>query len=322
MHGRIVAALFLVALALPAGAMADAMPPGDYTMHITSGSLRIGALPPSALPGLPPIEVALSDQPVTAPLPFPYTFSVAPAPGLTLTTTLDSGQATIDPLTGTISADVSLHSVLKAVPGPILNVSGTCTYGAVDQPITMHLATAPGGEWQLPGRNFTLTDSTFAIPTPVCDDPTLQSLVVNGAGDTSAGHNLAAMVGTAARPEDAPPPPPPPPDLGGGSSGGPGGGGTQGGTSSPDGSGGGEPGTTSGTQRAPAAATRRCVVPKLRGRTLGAAKRTLKRAGCRTGKVSKRRSRKHAGTVLAQSKRAGRRLARGTRVALVVAIRP
>jgi hypothetical protein len=318
MHGRTVAALILIALALPARAVADTMPPGDYTVHITSGSLRIGALPPTALPDLPPFEVALADQPVTAPLPLPYTFSVAPIPGLTLTTTLDSGQATIDPLTGAITADVSLHTVLKAVPGPILNVSGTCTYGAADQPITMHLATAPGSQWQLPGRNFTVSDSTFAIPTPVCDDPTLQSLVVNGAGDTSAGHNLAAMVGTAARPEDAPPPPPPPPDLGGGSSGGS----TPGGTSGSNGSGGSEPGTTSGTQRAPAAATPRCVVPKLKGRTLAAAKRALKRAGCRAGKVSKRRSRKHAGTVLAQSKRAGRRLARGTRVRLVVAARP
>ena len=321
MHGRTLAALFLVALALPARALADTMPPGDYTVHITSGSLRIGALPPTALPGLPPFEVTLADQPVTAPLALPYTFSVAPVPGLTLTTTLDSGQATIDPLTGAISADVSLHSVLKAVPGPILNVSGTCTYGAVDQPITMHLTTAPGSEWQLPGRNFTVSDSTFAIPAPVCDDPTLQSLVVNGAGDTSAGHNLAAMVGTAARPEDAPPPPPPPPDLGGGSSGGSSGG-TQGGTPGSDGSGSGEPGTTSGTQRTPAAAAKRCVVPKLKGRTLAAAKRALKRAGCRVGKVSKRRSRKHAGTVLAQSKRAGRRLPRGTRVKLVVAARP
>jgi PASTA domain len=211
---------------------------------------------------------------------------------------------------------VTLHSVLKAVPGPFLNVSGTCTYGSAIDPIAMHLATTADSVWKLPGRNFTIYDTAYAIPPPVCDDATLQSLVVNGAGDTSAGHNSAAMVGTAARPEDAPPPP----DLGGGSPSG-------GGSPPPSGSSPSSPPAGNRDQTATPqtntqnAIARRCTVPKLKGRTLAAAKRALRRAGCRVGTVSKRRSSRRRGTVLAQSKAAGRRLPAGARVALTIARR-
>jgi hypothetical protein len=316
------AALAALALVAPSAAAADSMPPGDYTVHVTSGSVRFGALPATPLPGLPPFEVALADQPVTTPLPFPYTFNVSYLGSITLTTTLDSGQATIDPATGAITADIALHTVLKAVPGPFLNVSGTCTYASVAQPITMHLSTTPDSLWKLPDRAFTIYDNRYAIPAPICDDPTLQSLVVNAAGDTSAGHNSVAMVGTAARPEDAPPPPPPPPVAGGGSSGsGTGGGGSP--TAPAPQQSGGDPDTaqTPGAGPGSSIVKRRCVVPHLKGRTLAAAKRLLKRAGCRLGKVSKRKSRKHAGTVLRQAKAPGRTLPRGTRVALAVARR-
>jgi hypothetical protein len=313
-------ALASIAFAIaPSAAAADTMPPGAYTVHVTSGSVRFGALPATPLPGLPPFEVALADQPVTTPLPFPYTFNVSYLGSITLTTTLDSGQATIDPATGAITADIALHTVLKAVPGPFLNVTGTCTYASVAEPITMHLATTPDSVWKLPDRAFTIYDNSYAIPAPICDDPTLQSLVVNAAGDTSAGHNSVAMVGTAARPEDAPPPPPPPPVVSGGSSSG-GSGGNAPPASTPQQSGG-EPESaqTPGATPDTSTSTPRCVVPRLKGRTLALAKRLLKRAGCRLGKVSKRKSRKHAGTVLRQAKKPGRKLPRGTRVALAVA---
>ena len=321
MHGRMLAGLVAASLTLaaPSLATADPMPPGDYTVRLGPGSLKFGELPPVAMSSLPPLEVALADQPVTAPLPVPYTLTIAPIPGITITTTIDQGQATIDPATGAITSDISLHAVLKAVPSAFLNVSGTCTYGAIDNQIPMRLATTPDSVWKLPDRSFTVYDNSYGLPTAVCDDPTLQSLVVNAAGDTSAGHNSAAIAGTAARPEDAPPPEPPAPviDSGSGSGGG--------GTSPPSSPiSGGEPGSDStaaptGGSNDAAATAPRCVVPRLKGRTLTAAKRALKRAGCRLGKVSKRRAHRRRGTVLTQSRAPGRRLPRGTRVAITLA---
>jgi hypothetical protein len=316
-HGRtLVVAAVVIGCLLPTAAQADPMPPGDYTVNVSAGSVKFGSLPPTPIPGLPPFEVTLADQPETVALPFPYTFNVSLLGSLTITTTLDTGQATIDPATGAISADVALHSTLEAIPGPFLNVSGTCTYGSVTEPIVMHLATTPDTVWKLPGRSFMVSDTTYALPPPVCDDATLQALVTNGAGDTSAGRNSAAMVGTAARPEDAPPAPP---DLNGGSSSGGGGNSTPTNDASTNLAGDGGASTLHATTQKSIA--RSCIVPRLRGRTLAAAKRALKRAGCRLGNVSKRRAHRRRGTVLAQSKTPGRKLPRGTRVALTLARR-
>lgn len=326
MHGRMTVALAAVSLALiaPASAAADVMPPGDYTVKVGPGSLKFGELPPVSMSGLPPFQVTIAAQPVTTPLPVPYTVVIVPIPGITITTTIDTGEGTIDPATGVITSDLTFHAVLKAVPSPFLNVTGTCTYGAADNQIPMHLATTPDSVWKLPDRTFTVYDNAWVLPAPVCDDPTLQSLVTNAAGDTSAGHNSAAFVGTAARPEDAPPPEPPPPVLGGGGSSGGGSQPSGGGSTNPGGSN--DPGTgttsTPATEDAqPQAAKRQCAVPHLKGRTLVAAKRALRRAGCRVGKVTRRKSRKRAGTILGQGKRAGKKLARGTRVSLLVAAR-
>jgi hypothetical protein len=46
------------------------------------------------------------------------------------------------------------------------------------------------------------------------------------------------------------------------------------------------------TATPPAAQPRRCKAPRLKGKTLRAAKRALRRAHCRAGKVTRRRSRK------------------------------
>jgi trimeric autotransporter adhesin len=62
-----------------------------------------------------------------------------------------------------------------------------------------------------------------------------------------------------------------------------------------------------------------CVVPKLAGKTLSAARKALGRAHCAVGKITKKESRKRTGTVLASKPRAGTRLASGARVRLVVA---
>lgn len=62
----------------------------------------------------------------------------------------------------------------------------------------------------------------------------------------------------------------------------------------------------------------RCVVPRLGLRTVAAARRALTRARCRLGRVRRARSRVRRGRIIAQSRRAGRRLPVGTRVSVVV----
>lgn len=64
---------------------------------------------------------------------------------------------------------------------------------------------------------------------------------------------------------------------------------------------------------------RRCVVPKLRGKTLRAARAAIRRGSCRMGRVQRRfSSTVKAGRVVAQRPRAGARLAANARVHLVV----
>jgi hypothetical protein len=63
----------------------------------------------------------------------------------------------------------------------------------------------------------------------------------------------------------------------------------------------------------------RCVVPKVSGKTLAAARTALKRKKCAVGKVRKAYSgRVKKGRVVAQSVKPGKRLARGAKVGLVV----
>lgn len=68
----------------------------------------------------------------------------------------------------------------------------------------------------------------------------------------------------------------------------------------------------------PASSTR-CVVPKLKGRTLKVAKARLLKAGCRVGRVTRRTSAKFKrGRVVSQKVKAGTRRSSGTKVALVI----
>lgn len=62
-----------------------------------------------------------------------------------------------------------------------------------------------------------------------------------------------------------------------------------------------------------------CVVPRVRGKSLAAAKGALRRAHCGVGTVKTVRSSSvPAGRVIAQSRAAGRRLEAGARVSLTV----
>jgi len=60
-------------------------------------------------------------------------------------------------------------------------------------------------------------------------------------------------------------------------------------------------------------------VPKVKGKRLAAAKRKIAAGHCRTGKVTKARSKTvKKGRVISQRPRPGRKLARGSKVNLVV----
>jgi hypothetical protein len=73
------------------------------------------------------------------------------------------------------------------------------------------------------------------------------------------------------------------------------------------------------TQVVRATQTRRCVVPKVRGKSLRAARAAIRRGGCRVGRVRMTfSSRIKAGRVVSQTPRAGARLAVGARVHLTV----
>ena len=61
-----------------------------------------------------------------------------------------------------------------------------------------------------------------------------------------------------------------------------------------------------------------CVIPKLAGKTLAAAKKALGKAHCKLGKVTKKKSKRKAGVVISQKPKAGTRLPAGGRVSLVL----
>ena len=77
------------------------------------------------------------------------------------------------------------------------------------------------------------------------------------------------------------------------------------------------PGTTvlPGSPRSPVPS---CHVPRLKGLTLKKAKAKLKKAHCRLGRVTKKRSAKRKGRVIAQRPKAGKKLKSGGRVAVVL----
>jgi subtilisin family serine protease len=72
------------------------------------------------------------------------------------------------------------------------------------------------------------------------------------------------------------------------------------------------------TPALPPPAADRCVVPRVTGKTLAAARSTLRRSHCALGRVTRRRSRVRRGRVIAQSMRPGTRRPRGTRVGVTL----
>jgi beta-lactam-binding protein with PASTA domain len=62
----------------------------------------------------------------------------------------------------------------------------------------------------------------------------------------------------------------------------------------------------------------KCHVPKVIGKSLKVAKKTLKHANCGLGKVKKAFSKKKKGLVIAQSPKPGKTLSRGAKVSLTL----
>jgi beta-lactam-binding protein with PASTA domain len=63
-------------------------------------------------------------------------------------------------------------------------------------------------------------------------------------------------------------------------------------------------------------------VPKLAGKKLAAAKKSLKAAGCKVGKIKSKKSKKKKGRVIAQGRKAGSKLPAGATVPLTVSKGP
>jgi beta-lactam-binding protein with PASTA domain len=61
-----------------------------------------------------------------------------------------------------------------------------------------------------------------------------------------------------------------------------------------------------------------CIVPKLKGKKLGAAKKALAKAHCRAGKITKKFSTVKKGRVISQKPKPGKHLAAGAKVKLAV----
>jgi subtilisin family serine protease len=81
------------------------------------------------------------------------------------------------------------------------------------------------------------------------------------------------------------------------------------------------PGTHAGPfviAHAAVAQPQRCIVPRLKGKTLAAARTALKRAGCKLGPVKRVRSRVRKGRIVAQRPAAGRPVGKGTPVVVTI----
>jgi hypothetical protein len=84
-----------------------------------------------------------------------------------------------------------------------------------------------------------------------------------------------------------------------------------------------EPGPATGTPTTPGAQAQGCVVPKLRGMTLAAAKKALATARCKLGKRTRRADAKvKRGRVAGSKPKAGTSLLAGTKVELVISKGP
>jgi PASTA domain len=313
-HGRtpLLALVIIVACWLPASAVAAPMPAGTYDVQLTNGTLNLGN---GLLPSLPlssgtTLTVAIGTQPISAPigltvLDSPITGAVSGSVSVTIT----GAGITLDPTTGTATVDASFIASMS-LSGSIggFPVSGSCSLGSQNSPVSVHLSTTDGSPWDATTNAFAMGDHTFALPAPVCSPALVGDLLSFLIGSTNSGDNGITLNGIATRRPD----PPPVTTTS-----------TTTTTSQPTTS---TPGTTT-TDGNPAVTTpltgpnavKACVVPKLVGKTLKQAKRALKRAGCKVGKANKKNSAKRKkGRIVKQRYKAGTKLPAGTKIPLTV----
>jgi hypothetical protein len=307
------AAALLASLALAAGADAAPMAAGDYTGQLTDGSVGTGGLLPEIAfpvaatapftvpPASGPVTWSLGD--VSLPVDLAVTSGLPAGVTGTLSPTLDGPvSASLDPRTGAATATVSGHIDMTV---SYLGLTTTCHLASAVSPLTISLSTAKsGGSPYAEGTGaIKLADDAIAIPAAVCDNGTLAGMLNTAAGlPSSNGRASLTGVLTLVRPYRPPADTTPQVDT--------------------------PTTTTTSSTAAPALvvsqpavkppAAARCIVPRLKDRTLNAARKALKKAHCRLGKVTKRKSPRHAGRVLGQARKSGAKLPAGTKVAVKV----
>ncbi|MGH3081192.1 MAG: PKD domain-containing protein [Gaiellaceae bacterium] len=179
-------------------------------------------------------------------------------------------------------ADLSSPSFVRVaafdVAGPVFSGLSIPAAAAAGAPVSFAVSSLDTWSQVQPGPVWDFGDGTFALGGNVTHTYSAPGTYTVTVIHSDAVANATTFRGTIA--VAAPPAPPPPPTL-------------------------------------PQLA--RCVVPRVVGRTLARAKLAIKKARCRTGKVRRAYSKKRRkGVVVSQIPRAGRRLAVGARVHIVV----
>lgn len=291
------------------------MPAGTYDVQIQNGTVKIGN---GLLPAIPLTSGTTFTVPIgTAPIAQPIGLTVGDLPisgsGITGTfsvTILGAG-VTITPADGSASIDASFYGTLN-LTGDVGfgTMSTTCPVGSSGSPVNVHLTTANGSPWDAATGAFSLVDNTFVLPTIHCSQALLDALLPLVLGSTTnIGDNVVTILGSALRQADPVVNPNPTTQSGGGTDAG-GGSTTTGGNPN-------EVTPLSGP------AAKKCVVPKLIGKTLKQAKKALKKANCKTGKTKKANSKKRKkGRIVKQRYKAGTKLAAGAKVPLTISKGP
>jgi hypothetical protein len=286
------------------------MPAGTYDVAIGQGSVDIGAgvLPALTLNSGTSFTVPITDQPVSQPIGL--TVTDVPITGVasgTASVTILGAGVTINPADGSATLDASFYASLTLSNGII---SGSCSFGSSGSPITVHLTTANGSAWDPTTGGFSMADKTFVMPAPSCSPTLLGSLLSSVLGSTTnPGDNIISIVGTALRRADSVT------TITNTTTSQPG--------STPSGVTTVPTTTTDAAGSQPTTSAKRCVVPKLVGKTLKQAKRALTKAGCKAGKSKSKKSKKRKkGVILKQGKKAGTKLPAGAKVPLTVSRGP
>jgi hypothetical protein len=315
-HGRTGLLFLAITLAcwLPASASAAPMPAGTYDLQLTNGTLNLGN---GVLPSLPlssgtTFAVDIGTQPISAPigltvLDSPITGGVSGTVAVTIT----GAGITLDPTAGSATVDASFFASMS-LSGSVggFPVSGSCSLGSQNSPVSVHLSTTDGSPWDPATNAFAMGDHTFALPAPVCSPALVGDLLSFLIGSTNTGDNGVTLNGIATRRPD-----PPSATTTSAPT-------TTTTTSQPATS---TPGTTTTPGNPPETApltaptaVKSCVVPKLVGKTLKQAKRALKKAGCKVGKAKKAGSKKKKGRIVKQRYKVGTKLPAGAKVPLTV----